>query len=209
MGKSVAADYLRGFGLPVVDTDQIARDLVQPGQPALAEIRDRFGARVIGPNGHLRRDALAAIVFADDGQRKQLEAILHPRIRAAWHDQVRVWKAAALETATDVSGGREAAVAMAGVVVIPLLFETGAQSEFAATICVACSAASQLDRLSARGWSREQTERRIQAQWPIERKLAAADYVVWAEGGVDLTRQQLERILRDLAPTHQGGPHGH
>lgn len=183
MGKSVAAEYLRGFGLPVVDTDVLARALVQPGEAALDEIREAFGPGVIGAGGVLRRDALAAKVFDDESQRRRLEQILHPRIRAAWVATVERWEAE----------GRPA-----GVVVIPLLFETDAQSAFAATICVACSGASQDERLAARGWSAEESARRIRAQWPIDKKLGAADFVVWAEGGIERTREQLVRILRRL-----------
>jgi len=190
MGKSVAAGFLRGFGLPVVDTDLLARELVLPGQPALEEIRGVFGDAVMGDDGHLRRDVLAAMVFGDEARRRQLETILHPRIRAAWLDQVRAWKASVISP-PDPAG-------RAGVVVVPLLFETGAECEFRATVCVACSAASQSERLAARGWSAAQAEQRIRAQWPIEQKLAAADFVVWAEGGLDRTREQLERILREL-----------
>jgi dephospho-CoA kinase len=81
-------------------------------------------------------------------------------------------------------------------VVIPLLFETGAEAELDATICVACSSATQFERLSARGWSREQIDQRNQAQWPIEQKLAKADYVIWTEAGLDLHSAQLDRILK-------------
>ncbi len=183
MGKSVAAGYLGGFGLPVIDTDVVARQLVEPGQQALDEIRATFGAAVIGADGRLRRAALAGIVFADEVARRRLEAILHPRIRAVWRAEVRGWGAA---------GHR------AGVVVIPLLFETGASSAFDATLCVACSEASQMTRLSDRGWSAVEIKRRIGAQWPIQRKLAASDFVVWAEGGADRTREQLQRILGHL-----------
>lgn len=211
MGKSVAADFLRRFGLPVVDTDQLARDLVQPGQPALAEIRHTFGQGVIGPDGHLRRDVLARIVFGDEARRRQLEGILHPRIRAAWMEQARSWRSlSAPQGGRTVLGpslepGHQDGVPVegkgeignhAGVVVIPLLYETGAESEFTATICVACSAASQSKRLAARGWSTEEAERRVRAQWPTDRKVALADFVVWAEGGEELTQRQLERILR-------------
>jgi len=209
MGKSVAADFLRGFGLPVVDTDQLARDLVLPGQPALEEIRRAFGDAVIGADGQLRRDVLAGIVFGDDLERQRLEHILHPRIRAAWLEQVRLWKGQvgrAVPGAPAWAGGKDAVPpdsgkapdVRAGVVVIPLLFETGAESECTATICVACSVVSQAQRLAARGWSAQEAERRIRAQWPVERKLASADFVVWAEGGADRTREQLDRILRQL-----------
>jgi dephospho-CoA kinase len=183
MGKSAAAEHLRLRGLPVVDTDRLARELVEPGQPALREIRETFGPEVLDTAGRLRRDALARIVFADETRRRQLEAILHPRIRAAWQAQLEAWQ----------HEGRPAAV-----VVIPLLFETGAAGQFDATICVACSAASQRERLVARGWSDEEIARRLAAQWPIARKIAAADFVVWAEGGLEHTAAQLDRILATL-----------
>jgi dephospho-CoA kinase len=183
MGKSAAAEHLRRRGLPVVDTDRLARELVEPGQPAWHEIRHTFGPEVLDAAGCLRRDALARIVFADAARRRQLEAILHPRIRAAWQAQLETWQ----------HEGRPAAV-----VVIPLLFETGAAGQFDATICVACSPASQRERLRARGWSDEEIARRLAAQWPVERKIAAADYVVWAEGDLAHTAAQLDRILATL-----------
>ena len=183
MGKSAAADCLRQLGLPVVDTDALARDLVAPGQPALAEIQRAFGDGVLDDAGALRRDELAGLVFADGHRRRALEAILHPRIRAAWMAEVARWRE------------RDCP---AGVVVIPLLFETDAAAEFSATICVACTAASQQARLRARGWSDEQIALRLRAQWPVERKIAAADYVVWAEGGLANTAAQLACLLRGL-----------
>ncbi len=183
MGKSTAAALLRARGLSVVDTDELARELVEPGQPALAEIRAAFGPEVFDSRGALRRDALARIVFADETRRRELERILHPRIREAWRARVAAWRAA----------GRPGAV-----VVIPLLFETGVAGEFDATVCVACTAASQRERLLARGWSEEEIARRLAAQWPVERKMAEADFVVWTEGGLDLTAAQLDRILRQI-----------
>ncbi len=79
--------------------------------------------------------------------------------------------------------------------IIPLLFETGAEAELDATICVACSAATQRRRLLARGWTPLQTEQRLRAQWPVEQKMARADYVVWTESGLDIHAAQLERIV--------------
>ena len=115
---------------------------------------------------------------------RQLEDILHPRIRALWHAQVETWRAE----------GRSLAV-----VVIPLLFETKAEAELDTTICTACSAATQQQRLRVRGWPPEQIEQRLQAQWPVETKMARADYVVWTEADVDLHAAQIERILSLLA----------
>ena len=179
MGKSTAADRLRQRGVPVVDTDLIARAVVEPGQPALEAIALTFGKEMIGPEGRLRREELARRVFADADARHQLEAIMHPRIRAIWQAQVEAWR------------GKQGF----GVVVIPLLFETNAAAQFDATICVACSAATQRRRLEARGWSAGQIEQRIQAQWPIDKKISLADYVVWTEGSLEVCAEQLERIV--------------
>lgn len=180
MGKSTAAEILRQRGVPLTDSDLIARQVVEPGQPALEEIARAFGPELIDREGRLRRDELAKRVFADEAARKQLEAILHPRIRALWQAQLEAWR----------SEGRPVAVA-----VIPLLFETGAEKHFDATICLACSAATQQARLRARGWTPEQIAQRNRAQWPIEKKMTAADYVVWTEGSVETTAAQLERIV--------------
>lgn len=180
MGKSAAADCLRARGIVVADSDAISRQVVEPGQPALEELRAAFGAKIIGADGQLDRATMAKIVFSDAEARKQLEGILHPRIRAVWQALVAAWRAEGRPT---------------GVAVIPLLFETGAQSHFDRTICVACSTASQRDRLRARGWTEEQSAQRIAAQWPMEKKMAAADYVVWSEGGLDVLAEQLKRII--------------
>jgi dephospho-CoA kinase len=180
MGKSACAQLLQWRGAAVVDTDELARELVEPGEPALAEIAAAFGRELLDAEGRLRRDALARIVFADPAARRTLEQILHPRIRDAWHERVAAWRAEGKPL---------------GVVVIPLLFETGAEREFDAVICVACSAETQRQRLLARGWSPEQIEQRIAAQMPIEEKMLRADYVVWTEAGMDVHAQQVYRIV--------------
>ena len=180
MGKSASATFLREHGVPVADTDVIARQLVETGQPALAEIQKNFGAEIISRDGHLRRDELARIVFADAARRKILEDILHPRIRETWLNQIAQWRAA----------GRPLAV-----VVIPLLYETGAEKHFDAVICVACSASSQHQRLMKRGWTPEQIRQRIAAQMPVEQKIARAGLVVWTEGDLASHAQQIKRIL--------------
>lgn len=183
MGKSTVAQLLQQRGVAVADTDVLARKVVEPGQPALAAIQEMFGAAVLAPDGSLRRDELARRVFGSDMARKQLEAILHPRIRALWQAQVAEWRAAGVKL---------------GVVVIPLLFETNVAKSFDKVICVACSPASQQQRLADRSWSAEQIQQRIGAQWPIEKKLTQADYVIWTEGGSDVTITQLERILAQV-----------
>ena len=183
MGKSASAQLFRDRGARVVDTDDLARQVVQPGQPALAKVAAAFGPGIVGPDGQLRRQELARIVFADPAARRRLEAILHPRIRTLWCAQVATWRAEGHPLA---------------VVVIPLLFETKAEAELDATICVACSLATQQERLLARGWSAEQIEQRNRAQWPVEQKIARADYLVWTEAGLDVHAAQVDRILRAL-----------
>jgi dephospho-CoA kinase len=181
MGKSACTKLLRARGVPVVDTDDLAREVVEPGQPALAEVQRLFGPEITDRDGWLRRDLLAARVFADAKARKQLEEVLHPRIRQLWRGQADSWR---------TEGRAVAAVA------IPLLFETKAQTELDAVICVACSSATQFQRLQARGWSGEQIAQRVSAQWPIEQKIANSTYLIWTEASLDIHAAQLDRILR-------------
>lgn len=181
MGKSTAASLLEQRLIPVVDTDVLARQVVEPGQPALAEIAAAFGPSMISREGSLLREELARVVFSDNGKRQQLEAILHPRIRELWLAQIERWKSERRPR---------------GVVVIPLLFETSSAAHFDSIVCVACSDASQRQRLHARGLTSEQMDHRIAAQWPIQKKMDYSNYVVWTEGGMDTHAAQLERIFK-------------
>jgi len=181
MGKSTAAALLAEKGISVVDTDVLARQVVEPGQPALLEITQVLGRELIAADGTLRRDALAAIVFADEAKRRQLEDILHPRIRERWQECLAQWQ------------GKPA-----GAVVIPLLFETGAEREFDHILCTACSSTSQMQRLKARGWSEEQSRQRIVSQWPAQRKMDLSQSVVWTEVSREIHSEQLDRILKQL-----------
>lgn len=180
MGKSACAQLLAARGAAVVDTDELARQVVEPGQPALAEVQSAFGPDIVDGGGRLKREALAQVVFANAEAREKLEAILHPRIRALWQTQLEAWR----------TENRPLAV-----VVIPLLFETRAETEFDRVLCVACSAATQRERLWARGWTDAQLQQRIAAQMPIEEKLLRSHHVIWTEGGMDVHAQQLDRIV--------------
>jgi len=187
MGKSTAGRLLRQHGFAVVDTDDLARQVVEPGQPALAQIRQRFGPAVFLPDGRLNRAELARQVFALPSARADLEAILHPRIRALWTAQANAWRQSALPS---------------GAVIIPLLFETGSAALFHATLCLACSAADQARRLRARGWDAAQCRQRLEAQWPVERKIALSDYVVWTGTTLEAHEAQLLKIF---GPRGEGG----
>jgi dephospho-CoA kinase len=182
MGKSTSARLLSEQGVSVIDTDILARQIVEPGQPALAEIKTEFGAQIISSTGELRRDELARKVFSDAAALRKLESILHPRIRELWQAETKTWR----------EQGRDF-----GAVIIPLLFETNAESEFDAIICVACSAETQRMRLRERGWSDEQIQQRLASQWPVEKKIAQSDFVIWTDTTLEAHAAQLERILRD------------
>jgi dephospho-CoA kinase len=180
MGKSTSARFLSGRGIPIIDTDALAHQLVEPGHPALEEIKETFGADIVSVDGRLRRDELARRVFSDAVALRKLENILHPRIREIWKTESESWRKQGLAH---------------GVIVIPLLFETAAESDFDAILCVACSSATQRQRLRERGWSDEQIEQRITAQWPIEKKIAQSDFIIWTDTTLEAHAAQLDRIF--------------
>jgi dephospho-CoA kinase len=175
MGKSTAAQLLAAQGVPVLDTDALARELVAPGQLALEEIRAAFGDGFVAADGSLRRGELAQLVFADATARTKLEAILHPRIRARWQAEAVAWRAAG----------------KTGVVIIPLLFETAAAAAFDRILCVACTETTQAERLRARGWMPGEIAARNAAQWPVVKKMELAHCVLWSEGTEAMLAQQL------------------
>ncbi len=179
MGKSTAARLIAECRVSVVDSDDLAREVVAVGEPALTEIAETFGAEYLDEDGKLDRKKMAKLVFNDERARKKLEAIIHPRVRECWQAMVAEWRAAG----------------QGGVVVIPLLFEVEAQGEFDAVLCVACTTSTQRERLRLRGWDAKQIDARIEAQMGVAAKIELADHVLWNEGSVDALRDQITRIL--------------
>ena len=180
MGKSTAARLLKKVGLPVVDSDDLAREAVHPGTEGLAEIADEFGEGFLKADGSLDRDKMASKVFQDEAARKRLEAIIHPRVRIVWEKQIDQWR----EQKRPV-----------GVVVIPLLFEVDLQDSFDAVLCVACTANTQRARLRERNWDDAQITARIAVQMDITQKMDLADHVLWNEGAPELLMDQMKEIL--------------
>jgi dephospho-CoA kinase len=180
MGKSTAARLLKKVGLPVVDSDDLALEAVQPGTEGLAEIADEFGEGFLKADGSLDRDKMAYTVFQDEAARKRLEAIIHPRVRTVWEKQIDQWR----EQKRPV-----------GVVVIPLLFEVDLQDSFDAVLCVACTANTQRARLRERNWDDAQITARIAAQMDIAQKMDLADHILWNEGAPELLMDQMKEIL--------------
>jgi dephospho-CoA kinase len=171
-------------GIPVADTDLIAREVVAPGRKALAAIRAAFGDAVFQPDGTLDRAVMADLVFGHPEKREGLEAILHPPIREEWQRRFEIWR----------QQGHPAAV-----VVIPLLFETDAQQLLDAVICVACTAGSQRQRLRQRGWSDHHIDQRLASQLPLETKILRADFVIWTEPAMEIHEAQVRCVLASLS----------
>jgi len=178
-GKSTVAQVFREAGVPVVDADQVARDVVLPGTPALGEIEAEFGASVLDASGALDRAALAGKVFEDPPALARLNSIVHPRVR----DEVRRrFQKLVAEGASLLAYE------------IPLLFETKQEENYRPVVVVSCSPETQIRRASARdGASTKQIRDRIQAQLPLSEKAARADYVIENEGDIEaLSRKALD-----------------
>ena len=180
-GKSVVAAELAARGAIIIDADVLAREVVEPGTPALAAIIDRFGPQVLS-DGQLDRTRLAQIVFADPLARRDLERIVHPAVRA---------RAAELE--------RAAGAAAVVVHVIPLLVETGQQEDFDLVVTVDVDHETQIKRLIARnGYTRAEAESRIAAQASREDRRIAADVVLDNTGSVAQLREQIDALWAEL-----------
>ena len=185
-GKSYVVRRLRDHAVPTIDADQLARAAVQPGQPALALLRERFGTDVIAADGTLDRARLGLLAFADPTARAALEAIVHPPVREA----IDAW----FRRCSTSTRSRFA------VADIPLLFETGRASAFDHVVVVACDPALQLQRVMARDRLAEpEVHRRLAAQLPIGEKIARADALVRTGGSFAETDRQVASLCRSLA----------
>jgi dephospho-CoA kinase len=163
-GKSTVSDILRGLGCVVLDADVLAREVVEPGQPALATVAREFGADVLRPDGTLDRKRLGAIVFADPERRRRLEAITHPAIRDRYLARLAELEAQGFD----------------GVVVwdAPVMIESGGYKNMDRLVVVVTDDATQRARALARDGDRADVERKITSQMPLADKAALADYVI-------------------------------
>ena len=190
-GKSVVADMFAELGVPIIDTDLIAREVVAPGQPALDEIRERFGEAMVDATGNLDRAAMRKAVFGDEGARESLEAILHPRIGTEARRQA------------DAAGGTYQ------LVVVPLLVGSQLLDYIDRVLVVDCDEQTQIRRLLARDTETiEQARRILAAQASREERLAIADDVIQNDGELADLREavnELDRKYRRLS-TSRGLP---
>jgi dephospho-CoA kinase len=176
-GKSTAAKFFGALGVPILDSDQIARDVVEPGQPPLERLVERFGPAILTPDGHLDRPKLRDIVFSDPKARADLEALTHPAIGAA------------LEARSAAAGGPYQ------VLVIPLLIEKSLASQLDRVLVIDCPEELQLRRLRDRDGSTPQQARAIlDAQVSRAARLKAADDVITNDADMSAVRAQVEAL---------------
>ena len=184
-GKSMVAQMFARLGAVVIDADQVAREVVEPGQPALQEIAAAFGSDVILPDGHLDRPRLAEIIFANAAERAKLDAITHPRIRTRMDELIKARRSGPGVLIVD----------------IPLLYENERRTSVEKVIVVWVDPQTQLRRIRQRdGLSAEAAHQRIAAQMPLEAKRARADHVIDNSGTREDTRRQVEAIFHLYAP---------
>ena len=182
-GKSTVSELLAGFGAVIVDSDKIAREVVEPGTAGLAQVVAEFGPSVLTESGALDRAMVGEIVFADQGARERLNAIVHPLVGA---------RSAELEEA-----GRTAGKLVVND--IPLLVEVGYAPFFDEVIVVDVPVETQVERAIARGMTEIDARARIAAQASREDRLAAATYVIDNTGTLDDLRKRVREIYDALA----------
>ncbi|KGX93393.1 dephospho-CoA kinase [Pontibacillus halophilus JSM 076056 = DSM 19796] len=180
-GKSTVASMIKDMNIPVIDADELSREVVEPGEAAYQQIKETFGEGVFQTDGFLDRKALGRIIFNDEEKRKQLNDIVHPAVRERM-----------LEKRDDyVEQGTRAVV-----LDIPLLFESGLSHYVDRTLVVAVDEDTQLKRLMERDEStREEALSRINAQIPISEKAEMADAAIDNSDTKEQTLQQLQSIL--------------
>ena len=176
-GKSTAAKFFGALGVPILDSDQIARDVVEPGQPPLERLIERFGQKILTPDGHLDRPALRDIVFSDPKARADLEALTHPAIGAA------------MEARSAAAGGPYQ------ILVIPLLVEKNLAAHVDRVLVVDCDEELQIRRLRDRdGSTTEQVQAILKAQAPRAARLKAADDVIHNDTDMSAVREQVATL---------------
>jgi dephospho-CoA kinase len=175
-GKSLAAEFFEELGAVVIDSDQLARDAIERGTPGFDEVVASFGDAILS-GGEIDRAKLAEIVFKDEQARRNLEAIIHPRVR-------------------DIATRIAARVPQDGVVInqIPLLFETNGKSRFDVVITIASTLENRKARLAQRGMKSYEIERRINAQASDEQRASIADIVIENDG----TQEELEARVAEV-----------
>jgi dephospho-CoA kinase len=189
-GKSTVAAFLGQLGAFVVDADELAHEVMEPGGSAYHRVVQRFGREILDANGAIDRDRLARRVFSDRLQREALNALVHPEVRA--------------EASRRIERCAEQDCSPVAIFDAALLVETGYYRELDRLIVLRCSPETQQRRLEKRdGLATDEAAARIAAQAPLEQKLAVADYVIDTDSPLEETRQQTERVWAELLNDHE------
>lgn len=183
-GKSVAAQLFAELGAVIVDADEVAREVVMPGQPALAEIVQAFGQEVLTTDGELNRQVLAQLVFADSEKLAELNRITHPRIIQHIDELVQKHRKQGAEVI---------------IIDAALLIETGLWRNVDKVLVVAAEDETRIRRIIRRnGFSREEAQKRLQSQMPQDEKVRQADFVIYNEGSLRELEVQVRRVWEEI-----------
>ncbi|MBD3868481.1 MAG: dephospho-CoA kinase [Acidobacteria bacterium] len=186
-GKSTVAGWFRELGAYVQDGDAVAHQVMEPGGAAYDDVVGRFGDGILDRDRSINRVLLGELVFQDSAAREELNRLVHPKVREASADMLSAYLA---------DGGSAPMMIFEAA----LLVETGMYREYDSLVVVSCSREEQLERLLSRGFLTVDGARaRIEAQLPLSRKLAVADYVIDTSTSPEQSRIQTEKVFRKLA----------
>lgn len=186
-GKSSVARLFQDCGAYVLDADELARQVVQPGKPAWRDIRRVFGKSVVNQDRTVNRAALAGVIFRNEAKRRRLNAIVHPRVA---REQARLTRAIAKKDPKALV-----------LYDVPLLFEAGVDKRVDKIVVVTADRPTQIRRLMTRnGFTRAEALRRLRAQMPLKDKIAKADAVIDGTWSFEQTKNEVERLVSAFTP---------
>jgi len=181
-GKSLVGEGMARRGIAVCDADTLAHEVMRPGTPVALALTAAFGRGIVAADGSIDRRALGRLVFRDERARQTLNATVHPAVRRAWADWIE----------------RQPGDAPAAAVIVPLLYEIGAESGWSAVVCVIADEAVRTARLRERGLSGEEARLRMAAQMPQEVKAERADFVIVNNGSQAVLGEQTTRVVNSI-----------
>ncbi len=190
-GKSTVSKYwqeLGGAEVAVIESDELAHRTLEPGTATWEAVVKEFGREILMSDNKVDRKKLGKIVFEDEQRRQALNDIVHPVVREMWRERLSELAATG--------------VAREAVVVVPLLYEVGAEDEFDHVVVVACSEVTQMSRLMSRGIGEQQARARVMSQWPMPQKMERGDFVIWNDGTLPVLQRQAELVLKTIQETN-------
>jgi dephospho-CoA kinase len=187
-GKSTTLRRWQQAGAAGIDADELAHRALAPHTPTWDEVVHTFGRGILNSDATVNRPKLGEIVFADEQKRLALNRIVHPAVRQMWTEEMQ-----------RLEGDGKTEVVVASV---PLLYEVAAEAEFDCVVVVGCSEQTQLERLKQKGLNEAQARARIRAQWPLQKKMDRADFVIWNDGSLRVHAEQADIIWATIKETY-------